>query len=107
MSATVSMLVAGLVFTVFGVVAAFLAAGAFGQAGRSGYTQSAGVPDQATVLRVRNSQDTSCGRYSCTTTDTAQVAATLTQPVGGRQATVISIPAQSTIINFPAASIRR
>ena len=88
----VSTLVAGLVFAALGVGAAFLAASAFGQAAQSGYTQSSGLTDQASVLRVSNSQDTSCGRYTCTTTDTAQVAATLSQPVGGRSATVISIP---------------
>ena len=88
----VSTFIAGLVFAALGVVAAFLAASAFGQAAQSAYTQSSGVAAQATVLRVSNNQDTSCGRYSCTTTDTAQVAAVLRQPVGGRSAVVINIP---------------
>jgi hypothetical protein len=88
----VSTLVAGLVFAALGVVTAFLAASAFGQAAQSSYTQSSGVIDEAVVVRVSNSQETSCGRSSCTTSRTAQVAATLSLPVDGQQATVISIP---------------
>lgn len=45
------------------------------------------------MAKVSNNQETSCGRHGgCTTTDSAQVTATLAQPVDGQRSTVVNIP---------------
>jgi Protein of unknown function (DUF3592) len=88
----VTTLITGVVFLIFTGVAVFGAVVAFSGAARSSYTQSNGVADDATVVNVSNVQDTSCARSSCSTTYTAQVTTTLSQPVSGDDATTINIP---------------
>jgi hypothetical protein len=76
-SSPVTTLITGVVFAVFAGVAVFGAVAAYSDAARSSYTQSNGVADNATVVNVDNSQDTSCARSSCSTSYSAQVTTTL------------------------------
>jgi hypothetical protein len=91
-SSPVTTLITGVVFAVFAGVAVFGAVTAYTEAARSSYTQSNGVADNATVVNVDNSQDTSCARSSCSTSYSAQVTTTLSQPVGGAGTATINIP---------------
>jgi hypothetical protein len=90
-----SHLTAGIVIGVLGIFLIIAAFASNSDADKSIYTQSHGIQTTATVQNVTTNQNTNCTHSNtsyCRTTYTAQVTATLKQPVGGQTATTVNIP---------------
>lgn len=83
-----SAIAGGIILTVIGAGAVAGAFGSHSEAAKSGYTQTHGVADQATVTSVDNEK--SCGRHSCHYY--AYVTVTLRTAVSGHGSTTVNVP---------------